>query len=163
MVVANTSVSSWIYQNGPSRNEVATQYRYRKTRNHYTDMMENGRMLQLQHLENAPAPVACPGCEKPVITTLESERTGEQWHESPHLLCKWKILIIFNRFRIMWFTVLTVGLFTYPVASSKGFSILCFFQTKGIDTRYSIEKHYTQMSILRVSYRAIALCHRRNS
>lgn len=163
MAVANSSVSSWIYQNGPSRNEVETQHRYRKTRDHYADMMENGRMLDLQNLENAPAPVVCPGCEKPVITTLKSERTGEQWYESPHLMCKWKILTIFNRFGIIWATVLTVGLFTYPVASSKGIFNAMLLHTKGIDTRYSKEKHYTQMSVLRVSYRAIAFCHRRHS
>ena len=80
MASINTSETSWIYQDGPSREDVQTQYLYRKTRRYYEFQMERGSTLQLQDLEGVPAPVACPSCQKPVITTLKTERTFGNWY-----------------------------------------------------------------------------------
>lgn len=70
--------SSWIYQNSPSLPEMEQSKVYRKTLKKYRMLLQKGMMIQLEDLEDFPAPVLCPFCEIPTISVAKTERSGGQ-------------------------------------------------------------------------------------
>lgn len=73
------AASGWIYQNTPSLQQMENDKRYRKTVKKYRMPLQRGMMVRLEDLEDFPAPILCPFCEVPTISSARSERNAGQW------------------------------------------------------------------------------------
>lgn len=124
---------SYIFKSSPTVQQMKSDWKYRKTLRNYEGVIEDGMMVMLEDVEDFPAPALCAFCENPVITQTKSVRSGSQWYVvselslhrvysvfqcNPHLRQYLYVKLMITRFKIAWFTVLTAGIFTYPVASS---------------------------------------------
>jgi len=81
--MANLQVTSrnFIYQGGPSLEEMLKDRKYRQTIQAYRGAIQDGMMVMPEDLEGYPAPVLCPYCEVPGITRTKTQRNGKQKYD----------------------------------------------------------------------------------